>query len=104
MKIVRVGDNGVNIRLRVINDETGEVENLSTATVIRYDIEKPDRSVVSVNGSLLTDGTDGIVTCATTSSHINAGGIYSVQLYLVTSSGTFRCSMVQFKADKILVP
>lgn len=101
MKSVRLNDSGFSVRLRIIDDD-GDVVDISTASVKRFDFNKPDRTTMSKTASFYTDGTDGILTYITSTDEINQLGIWEIQAYLEIGSGVFRSTIVRFRVAEII--
>lgn len=57
--------------------------DISLATVKNILIEKPDDTVLTVSGSFVGTGTDGLIYYRTLAGDLNLAGIYNVQAYLV---------------------
>lgn len=101
MKTVRLNDSGFSIRLR-IKDNDGNIMDLSSASVKRFDFNKPDRTTMSKSASFFTDGTDGILSYITSTAEINQLGIWEIQAYLEMGGGEFTSTIVRFKVSEII--
>lgn len=101
MKKARLNDIGLAIRLRV-KDNDGVVVDLSSATVKKYYIKKPDRTETSVTTSLYTDGTDGILSYATVLGDLDQVGIYEIEAYLEFGSNKYTSSTARIMVYDII--
>lgn len=78
---IQVGAIGFLIKLEI--RKAYEIEDLSTATTLLIKIQKPDDTVLTVSGTLLTDGTDGLVFYRTVEGDLDQAGTYHAQAYIV---------------------
>lgn len=69
--------------LVTIKDQTGAVKDISAATATQYLFQKPDGSVLTVDASFKTDGTDGQLSYVTTNDDLDQIGLWKMQVYLV---------------------
>lgn len=91
-----VGDEGTEIRVTITDN--GVVVDLSSAIEILFIFRKPDGATLQVDGSLYTDGVDGIVFYNTIAGDIDQSGMYKLQVRVTISSGNvFSSSVGTFK-------
>lgn len=102
MRSIRVSDIGVDIRLRV-KDDDGNIVNISSAMVKRYDFAKPNGTTYSATASFVTDGSEGLLYYQTLTGEIDQEGIWELQLYLELSYGKYRSTKIKFKVEEIIV-
>lgn len=91
---IHIGDTGTLIKLTV--EENGEAMDLSTATGITFDFERPDGTVFSKTGSLYGGGTTGIVSYTSLASTFDMEGGWRVQARMTVGSSVFRTSIAKF--------
>lgn len=77
---VQVGAIGLLIELELI-DGYGALD-ISNATVKNILLEKPNNTVLTVSGSFVTDGKDGLLYYSTVSGDLDQDGVYNAQAYL----------------------
>ena len=76
-----------NLRIQCLAKEGYTVLDISGATVKQIVIKKPDNTILTKNGTFLTDGTDGILYYMTETSDIDQPGTYYVQMYFELDDG-----------------
>jgi len=81
---IQVGATGLTIQVEI--REGYSAKDISTASTKNILIEKPDDSVLTVSGSFVTDGEDGLLYHITSATDLDQEGIYNVQAYIVISS------------------
>src|SRR5512146_583139 len=72
------------------------VVNLSGATVKKIRIQRKDRTIIDVDATLLTDGTDGKLYYILTDTDVTMKGDYKAQVYLEFPSGKWHSSISTF--------
>ena len=75
---IHMGDVGTSFDITVY--EGGELKDLSTAHQVTLKFRKPDNSVVSKSGTLVTDGTDGQVRYITEVDFLDSRGQWDLQV------------------------
>lgn len=99
----RLNDIGNEIKVRINKDDcSGNVENVSSATVITFYIIKPNGTVLTKTGVLDTDGTDGIVKYTTIAGDLDQVGAYRVEVYIEFSAGKFTTTPSSFTVKSTL--
>jgi hypothetical protein len=84
-----VGDVGWPIA-KQMTDPNGNPVNVAGAQVLLFNFTRPDDTQFSVNGSPVTDGTDGNVQYVPASGDLSQAGLWRVQVYsLVNGSGLY---------------
>jgi len=77
-----VGDVGTVLKYQCLKQD-GNVLDVSTASTIQITFVRPDKSRLTVNASLVTNGQDGWVQYVTQSaSDLSLTGIYTWQVYV----------------------
>lgn len=79
-----ISDLGTSLQITVKEDDA--IVDISTATATDIILRKPDGTEVEKTGSLLTDGTDGIVAYSTLSGDIDQKGIWSYRAKITFSA------------------
>ena len=86
MTTLRVGDEGVLIRLTVLQD--GAAKNVSTASLKEIDLRKPNGTTVTYDATFTTDGTDGQLECVTEAGDLDQVGTYRAAACVAIGSWT----------------
>lgn len=100
MSAICVGDVGTLIRITVKDKITDVVQDLSTVTDIELKFKKPDGTIITTEGQLLTDGEDGKIYYLVEEGGdlvFDIPGRYRVQARITTSSGEFGTDIQAFK-------
>jgi hypothetical protein len=90
-----VGDIGATVLLEV--KETRAALNISAATSLQIEIQRPDGTTLDKTAVFNSDGTDGKIKYVTVSGDLNTAGRYEVQGYFVLSTWTGRTERVAFQ-------
>lgn len=101
MDQVRLLDAGVKVRV-TLKDPEGNVVPVATATVIKYHFLKPDGSILSVDGALDSDGTDGKVKYTSDADDFDQVGIWRYQVYVTLSGGVLHSTQGKLKVTDII--
>lgn len=83
---IHVDDIGTSLQL-LVKDENGAIVDISTATLQVW-IRKPDLSVLTKTGTLVNDGTDGLMQYVTVSGDLDTAGKWAIQGFVEFSNGT----------------
>lgn len=78
------------------------VVDLSAAT-ININFQKPDGSVITRSGGLVTDGTDGKMKYTTVSDDLSDAGDWSVQAEITIGGGTWNTDIQNFRVFENLI-
>ncbi len=97
---VHVGDIGTKLILEVTED--GAVFDISAATTMKIRLKDPNDVVVEEDAVFATDGTDGLMQYVTVADDLDVAGVWEIQGYLVTPSGTWTSSKKQFQVKEVL--
>lgn len=89
-----VGDTDTEFRIQITDDSTPV--DLSSATSLAILFRKPDGSLLSLNASLYTDGTDGIIFYKSVSGDIDQPGIFKIQAQVEVGGGLYSSSIGSF--------
>ena len=73
-------DSGIGIIIQAVQSDGKTPVNLSAATNLLIYLTKPDSTIVTYNGTLYSDGTDGKVQAITGINDLNLIGLYKIQL------------------------
>lgn len=91
---IHVGDTGTLIEVTIMDGS--DIVPLQAATVKKYHFLKPDGSVLTVNASFKTDGSNGILTYTSLASTFSLPGQYSIQAEVTLPSGTWKSEWAEF--------
>ena len=95
---LHVGDIGVQVKLTILDDnDTDSVVDLSSATSLDISIRKPDGTLLSVVGSLYTDGTDGIIYYTIVLGDLDQPGVYKIQATISIGVSSYNSNILSFK-------
>lgn len=89
---IHVGDTTV---LRVTVKESNTAVDVSLATTKEFILRRPDGTIVSVDPSFASTGSDGILQYQCVD-ELDAPGTWRVQLHLVLPSGEWHSDITQF--------
>lgn len=92
---LRVGD--INVQLLVTIMEDGAAVNLTTATSKQLLIRKPSGTLLTINPSFFTDGSDGKIYYNTASGDIDEEGMWKIQGTVSISSGFYQSQIKNFQ-------
>lgn len=93
---LHVGDVGTNIQSLIL-DQAEDIVDLSGATVKRYLLYKPDKTVVELDCVLVTNGTDGLMKFVTVANTLDQAGFYSLQGYIEVSTNKWHTDIIKFR-------
>ncbi|MCE7738377.1 MAG: hypothetical protein GPJ50_03270 [Candidatus Heimdallarchaeota archaeon] len=80
--------------------EDGSVVDVSTATTKEFHFKKPSGEILSKPTDFVTNGTDGKLKYTTIANDLDESGGWSIQVYLVLSSGTWSSDIIDFMVYK----
>jgi hypothetical protein len=80
-----------------IKDQDDATVDLSSATTNNFLFQRPDGSLLTVEGSFLTDGSDGVVIYRTSNTDLNQAGSWRYQVYLIYDSNEQHTDITKFK-------
>jgi cellobiose phosphorylase len=83
--------------------EYGVVFDLSTATVTKFKIHRPDGSMLIVTALFLTTGVDGKLRYVTVANDFNMDGEYQIQAYIEMPLGKWHTDIASFVVDENLI-
>lgn len=92
---IHVGDIGTIFESTVLNQD-GNAVNLSGATA-QFMFEKPDSSMLVVNCSFVTDGSDGKIKYVTVDGDLDQNGTWQYQVYYEVESEVKYSTINKFK-------
>lgn len=92
---IHVGDIGTSFELTVYDDDA--VVDISTALDLKVLFLKPDGTVLTKSGVVLTDGTDGVVQYVSVDGDLDTAGRWEVQARVQLSTGTWSSDTHKFK-------
>lgn len=98
---LHVGDVGTQILVTLVDGSTPV--DLSTATTIQYFIKKPDNTIITVNATLYTDGTDGKIYYTTISSTLDQSGYYVLQTYVIIGVNKWKSDLYRFRVYENII-
>lgn len=93
---IHVGDVGTDFNITVLNKRGQPVDVSALSGGIIFNFKKPDGTQIERSGSIVGDGTDGIVTYRTISGDIDLHGSWKLQVFLNTSSKQLHSSVLKF--------
>lgn len=93
---IHIGDVGTRFIFTIV-DCDGTVVDVSAVSNVTINFKKPDETLLSVVGTLLTDGTDGKVYYDTIAGDINQAGYWKVQGKVTFPTGTFYSDIHKFQ-------
>lgn len=71
--------------------------DISGATTKQIILEKPNNAILTVSGSFVTDGKDGLLYYSTVSGDLDQDGVYNAQAYLVLPGFTGYSAPINFE-------
>lgn len=98
MTTIRLNDEGTTLRGTVYN-ETGGVEDISSATTKNFIFRKPDGSILTKAGSFATDGSNGVLTYIFVAGDLNTSGRWEVEIQVILASGKWLTNIGEFYVD-----
>lgn len=97
---IRVDDIGTTFRVTIKNKSTGEIQDISDATTLDFIFTKANKEIVTKDGTLVTDGSDGKVEYVTLEGDLDVAGTWRLQVYLVLPSGEWRTNKHSFRVHR----
>ena len=93
---IHVGDIGTQLIAALYEDDV--LLDPATATKLRYFIQRPDRTILEVTPTVITD-TDSLKKCkyVSVSGDFNDSGFYILQVYAETAGGKWHTSDFTFE-------
>jgi hypothetical protein len=76
---IHVGDVGTVFKIKIIDDKTGNVLNLTGSSVKKIIFKKSDAAVVEHNAVFTTDGSDGLIQYKTVANDLDVDGLWYIQ-------------------------
>lgn len=95
-------DIGTEFRITLVTDDKGTPDNISTATAIVFIFDPPEGNSFERDGAFLTDGTDGKVKYNSIAGDLSRGGLYRLQVRIITPSGTWSSTITTFRVKENL--
>ena len=92
---IHVNDIGTKFLVTIKDD--GSIVDVSGASSILMKFRKPDDAVVTKNGLLESDGTDGQVYYNTQAGDLDQAGLYKLQVTVQLPAGTYYTDIHTFK-------
>lgn len=93
---IHVGDVGTLFRVRILDCDTGEPEDISGATVKEIRFKKPTGVILVKTATFSTDGIDGYIQYMVISGDLDMSGTWEIEGYVegvgfknTSSKGTF---------------
>jgi hypothetical protein len=83
--------------MSTIEDQDGATVDLSSATLIRFIFEKPDGTLLTVNGEKATDGTDGKVKYVVQAGDLSQVGLWRYQTLITLPFAELYSNISKFK-------
>ena len=97
------GDGGVEF-LAEVHDENDAAKDISSAVTTNFLFQKPDGSVLTVDASFKTDGTDGKLSYTTTNNDLDQIGLWRWQAYIEFGDGTHKYTSIDRFKVKDAIP
>ena len=94
MSEIHVNDIGTRFIINLQNN--GQALDVSSSTRM-LSIKKPDNSVITGSGTLMTDGLDGKIYYDSKSGDLNQAGYYKLQVTLGLTSGSYNSNIYTFQ-------
>ena len=98
---IRVNDIGTQYLITILNQDNSVV-NIANANPKQIVFEDPNGVVLTKNGTLYTDGTDGKLYYISVSGDFKVKGWWELQGYVVISGSAWRSSIEKFKINRNL--
>ena len=102
MSEIHVGDIGTIIRIRFIDEDTGDVVDISDATTKRIKFVKTNGVPVTKTADFTTDGTDGYIEYVTIAGDLSIHGSWQKQGYASGLTFTNNTEIERFEVEKNL--
>lgn len=99
---IYVDDWGTIFRMTVM--ENGVMLPIDGATAMKMRFYKPDATVVEVDASWVTDGTDGQMQYTAIEGFLDQYGKWKRQGWVAWATGEWSGTMTEFRVEKRLVP
>lgn len=101
MSEIHVNDIGTTFTVTIREGKTAL--DISTATTKDILFKRPDKTLLTVAGAFVTDGTDGKIIYTTVDGDLNDKGRYCIQAKVVTAAGSWNSEVDFFEVFKNLV-
>lgn len=101
-QIAQQNDGDIVLVITVLNN--GVPQDMSAAHDLAILFQKPDLTVVSLVGSIITNGKDGKIGYNLSPSHLSQAGYYKVQASFTVASVAKSTAQGQFQVSSNLVP
>lgn len=95
---IHVGDVGTSFRF-LVRDEDGQVIDVSGATGMKIWLRKPNGDVLEFDGSLVNDGTDGLIEYVTESGDLDAPGKWRAQAQVTYGGNVVHTEVTKFEVE-----
>ena len=95
---IHVGDIGTTFGVTI--KENDSIVDISSASTKEFHYKKPSGEILSKPVDFVTDGTDGKLKYTTITNDLDENGEWSLQVYLVLSSGTWSSDIINFMVYK----
>lgn len=89
--------NDIDVQFRITVNNCGVLEDVSRFTTTQFIFEKASGTLLTVNASFLTDGSDGILVYNTVAGDLNESGWWRIQVLLSNASTTLRTEIGKFQ-------
>lgn len=96
---LHLGDIGITFNITIKDGNCLPVD-ISTATSKIFNFKKPDDTILTVNGTFSTDGTDGILFYNTASGDLNLIGLWSLQVNIITPTQNYNTNIYDFRIER----
>lgn len=93
---IHIDSVGTDFNITILNKHGRPVDVSALAGGIIFNFKKPDGTQIERSGSIVGDGTDGIVTYRTISGDIDLHGNWKLQVFLNTSSKELHSYVLKF--------
>lgn len=103
MLYIQRTDTGVNFVVTLLDEQTNQILNISSATNINFIFRRPDKVTYIVDGSLYTDGTDGKVQYTSQPSDMTVAGLWKFQVSYQLNGATKLSSYTTFQVSSNLI-
>lgn len=91
--------NDIGTRFLATIKDSGEVVNISNASVLSMTFKKPSDTVIYRSGTLYTNGSDGKVYYDTVAGDLDEPGLYKLQGRVALPSGTYYTDIYTFQVS-----
>jgi hypothetical protein len=91
---IHVDDVGTSFRFTLYDGN--DIVDLSSATDISINFCKADKTTLTKDGLLYTDGTDGVLYCTMASGNLDVAGKWSAQISVVFDNGSWNSDITKF--------